>query len=137
MSHRQKHPQQGMALIEVLVGMAILAIILIGSMRALGSNTDSKQAVTTRGLALISADNTMSELYMQRAWPNVGTSSTPCPQLNLPLVCEQRVSNSANPNFRRIDITVYLDEGLAITPEKRTKLAWLTALLPNIRAGNF
>lgn len=137
MRHRRQSHQRGMALIEVLVGMAILAIVLIGALRALSSNTDTQQAVTTRNLALMSADNTMNELYMQRAWPEVGTRSTTCPQLNLPLVCEQRVSNSANPNFRRIDITVYLDDGAAVSPENRTKLAWLTALLPNIRSGNF
>jgi general secretion pathway protein I len=133
----RKTPARGLALIEVLVGMAILAIVLIGAMRALGVNTDTQQAVTTRSLALMSADNMMNELYMQYAWPTVGTRSAPCPQMNLPLVCEQRVSNSANPNFRRIDITVYLDEGTGIAPENRTKLAWLTALLPNIRGGNF
>lgn len=129
--------QHGMALIEVLVGMAILAVVLIGTMRALSSNTESQQAINIRSLALMSADNTMNELYTQRVWPEAGTRTTPCPQLNLPLVCEQRVSNSANPNFRRIDITVYLDDGSPIASEKRTKLAWLTALLPNVRSGNF
>lgn len=129
--------QDGMALIEVLVGMAILAVVLIGTMRALSSNTESEQAISMRSLALMSADNTMNELYIQRVWPEAGTRATSCPQLNLPLVCEQRVSNSANPNFRRIDITVYLDDGSPIASEKRTKLAWLTALLPNVRSGNF
>lgn len=132
-----RNQAQGMALIEVLVGMAILAIVLIGAMRALSSNSDTQQAVTIRNLALVSADNAMTELYMQRAWPDLGTRSTPCPQINLPLVCEQRVSSSANPNFRRIDITVYMDDGNSVAPENRTKLAWLTALLPNIRGGNF
>jgi general secretion pathway protein I len=126
---------KGMALIEVLVGMAILAIVLLAAMRALGSDTDTQNAVMARNLALISADNTLNELYMQHAWPEVDTRSTPCPQNNLPLLCEQKVSNSANPNFKRIDITVYLDDGRP--PETRTKLAWLTALLPNIRGGNF
>ena len=137
MTRPNRNTAQGMALIEVLVGMAILAIVLIGAMRALSSNSDTQQAVTIRNLALISADNAMTELYMQRAWPELGSRTTSCPQINLPLVCEQRVSSSANPNFRRIDITVYMDDGNAIVPENRTKLAWLTALLPNIRGGNF
>ena len=137
MTRPNRNTAQGMALIEVLVGMAILAIVLIGAMRALSSNSDTQQAVTIRNLALISADNAMTELYMQLAWPELGSRTTPCPQINLPLVCEQRVSSSANPNFRRIDITVYMDDGNAIAPENRTKLAWLTALLPNIRGGNF
>lgn len=128
---------RGMALIEVLVGMAILAIVLIGAMRALSSNSNTQQAVTIRNLALVSADNAMTELYMQRAWPDLGTRSIACPQINLPLICEQRVSSSANPNFRRIDITVYMDDNSIIAPENRTKLAWLTALLPNVRGSNF
>ena len=127
--------QVGMALIEVLVGMAILAIVLIAAMRAISSDTDTQQAVMTRNLALISADNTLNELYMQQAWPEVGTRASPCPQGTVALLCEQKVSNSANPNFKRIDITVYADD--VTSPEARTKLAWLTALLPNTRGGNF
>ncbi len=134
-TRRFRHVSAGMALIEVLVGMAILAIVLIAAMRALSSDTETQQAVMTRNLALISADNTLNELYMQQAWPEVGARSLPCPQANLALLCEQKVSNSANPNFKRIDITVYLDDGTS--PDNRTKLAWLTALLPNIRGGNF
>lgn len=136
MSRIQSNKTQcGMVLIEVLVGMAILAIVLIAAMRALSSDTDTQQAVMTRNLALVSADNTLNQLYMQNTWPEVGTRSTPCPQGQVPLLCEQKVSNSSNPNFRRIDITVYADDGTS--PEARTKLAWLTALLPNIRGGNF
>lgn len=127
--------QQGVVLIEVLVGMAILAIVLITAMRALSSDTNTQQAVMTRSLALISADNMLNQLYMQNAWPEVGTRSSPCPQGNQALLCEQKVSNSSNPNFKRIDITVYMDDGAS--PETRTKLAWLTALLPNIKGGNF
>lgn len=134
MAHSHK-TQSGIVLIEVLVGMAILAIVLITAMRALSSDTDTQQAVMTRSLALISADNTLNQLYMQNAWPEVGTRSAPCPQGQVPLLCEQKVSNSSNPNFRRIDITVYADD--STSPEARTKLAWLTALLPNIRGGNF
>ena len=59
--------QRGMVLIEVLVGMAILAIVLITAMRALSSDTDTQQAIMTRSLALISADNTLNQLYMQNA----------------------------------------------------------------------
>lgn len=135
MSAQRLSNQGGMVLIEVLVGMAILAIVLISAMRALSSDTDTQQAVMARNLALMSADNTLNQLYMQNAWPEVGTRSSPCPQGNLALLCEQKVSNSSNPNFKRIDITVYIDDGAA--PEARTKLAWLTALLPNIRGGNF
>lgn len=135
MSAQRLSNQGGMVLIEVLVGMAILAIVLISAMRALSSDTDTQQAVMARNLALMSADNTLNQLYMQNAWPEVGTRSSPCPQGSLALLCEQKVSNSSNPNFKRIDITVYIDDGAA--PEARTKLAWLTALLPNIRGGNF
>lgn len=135
MSTKRATPESGMVLIEVLVGMAILAIVLITAMRALSSDTDTQQAVMTRSLALISADNTLNQLYMQNAWPEVGTRSTPCSQGSIELLCEQKVSNSSNPNFKRIDITVYADDGAP--PEARTKLAWLTALLPNIRGGNF
>lgn len=134
-SSRNTTTQYGMALIEVLVGMAILAIVLIAAMRALSSDTDTQHAVMTRSLALMSADNTLNELYMQQAWPMAGTQSVACPQGQIALLCEQKISNSANPNFKRVDITVYADDGSP--SESRTKLAWLTALLPHVRGGNF
>lgn len=121
--------QQGMALIEVLVGMAIMAIILLGAMRAISSDTDTQQAVMTRSLALISANNTMNTLYISQNWPALGTETTPCPQLNYPFICELKVLSSANPNFRRVDINVYLDDGS--DSEHRTKLAWLSGLIAN------
>lgn len=126
---RNKQQQRGMALIEVLVGMSILAIVLLSAMRAISNDTDTQQAVMSRSLALISADNLMNTLYIRRDWPPLGTETTPCPQLNLPLVCEAKVTTSANPNFRRIDINVYLDDGS--DPERRNKLAWLTGLAGN------
>ena len=125
----QNQHQRGMALIEVLVGMSILAIILITSMRAISSDTDTQQAVMLRSLALVSADNQMNLAYIRREWPNLGTETTPCPQLNLPLICEERVTTSANPNFRRIEINVYIDDGS--DPERRNKLAWITGLIAN------
>ena len=129
MNTRAQRSQRGMALIEVLVGMAIMAIVLISAMRAISSDTDTQHAVMTRSLALISANNTMTALYISQNWPSLGTETTPCPQLNYPFVCEQKVLSSANPNFRRVDINVYLDDGS--DPEHRTKLAWLSGLIAN------
>ncbi len=121
--------QQGMALIEVLVGMAIMAIVLLSAMRAIGSDTDTQQAVMVRSLALISAENTMNSLYISQDWPNLGSETIACPQLNYPLICEQKISNSTNPNLRRVDINVYLDDGTDI--DHRVKLAWLSGLIAN------
>jgi general secretion pathway protein I len=118
-----------MALIEVLVGMAIMAIVLLSAMRAISSDTETQQAVMTRSLALVSANNTMITLYISSHWPALGVENIPCPQLNYAFVCEQKILNSANPNFRRVDISVYLDDGS--DPERRTKLAWLSGLIAN------
>jgi general secretion pathway protein I len=126
---RVQQPQQGMALIEVLVGMAIMAIVLLSAMRAISSDTDTQQAVMVRSLALISAQNTMNSLYISQDWPNLGSETVTCPQLNFPLICEQKISSSANPNLRRVDIHVYLDDGSDV--EHRVRLAWLSGLLAN------
>lgn len=126
---KQSQPQKGMALIEVLVGMAIMAIVLLSAMRAISSDTDTQQAVMIRSLALISAQNTMNSLYISQDWPNLGIETNACPQLNYPLVCEQKISNSANPNLRRVDINVYLDDGS--DADHRVKLAWLSGLIAN------
>jgi len=126
---RVQQPQQGMALIEVLVGMAIMAIVLLSAMRAISSDTDTQQAVMVRSLALISAKNTMNSLYISQDWANLGAEIIACPQLNYPLICEQKISSSTNPNLRRVDIHVYLDDGS--DSEHRVKLAWLSGLIAN------
>lgn len=125
----------GFALIEVLLGLAILSIAMISAIRAISSAADTQLALSQRMMALWSADNALLDLRMTQAWPSLGSTSFHCPQANYVFVCRRIVMATPNPGFRRVEIGVYLrnedDRQSASSP----RLAWLITILPNPNGG--
>ena len=97
---------RGFTLIEVLIALAIVAIALASAMRAVGSVATGTQALHARLLAGWSADNRLTELHLEHAWPAFGVTSFACPQGNVALTCIQTVTATPNPLFRRIEVSV-------------------------------
>ena len=122
-------------LIEVLVGLAILSIALIAALRAIALGADTQLAVSQRTMAIWSADNELNEIRMKRIWPEIGASTFSCPQATLLLVCQRKVSPMPNPNFRRVEVTVYLGSQANSTEMYGPRLAWLVTVTPNLNAG--
>lgn len=122
-------------LIEVLVGLAILSIALIAALRAIALGADTQLAVSQRTMAIWSADNALNDIRMKRIWPEIGTISFNCPQATLLLVCQRKVSQMPNPNFRRVEVTVYLGNQANSTEMNGPRLAWLVTVTPNLNAG--
>lgn len=127
--------QVGFALIEVLVGLAVLSIALIAGVRAIASAADTQLAVSQRTYALWSADNALIDLRIHRQWPEMGTTTFSCPQERYALLCQRKVMASPNPLFRRIEITVYLASPTSSNYASGPRLAWLTTILPNPAAA--
>jgi general secretion pathway protein I len=127
--------QAGFALIEVLVGLAVLSIALIAGLKALASGADAQLAVSQRTQALWSADNAMADLRMNRQWPEMGTTTFSCPQDRYVFVCQRKVLSTPNPSFRRIELTVYLASPTSPEVASGPRLAWLTTILPNPTGG--
>jgi general secretion pathway protein I len=127
--------RNGFALIEVLVGLAVLSIALIAGLRAIANGADTQLAVSQRTMALWSADNALMDLRMARAWPELGVSTFNCPQANYVFVCQRKVLSTPNPAFRRIEITVYLSNPDSATVAAGPRLAWLTTVISNPSSG--
>ncbi len=121
---RRRRAMHGFTMIEVLVALAIIAVALAASLRAVGSLASSEEQLHQRLLAGWSADNTLARLRLARAWPDVGEQSFDCSQGNLALVCTQHVSATPNPVFRRVEVTV-------ATPGREGNLAQLVTVLGN------
>ena len=126
---------KGFALIEVLVGLAVLSIALIAGLRAIANGADTQLAVSQRTLALWSADNALMDLRMSRAFPEVGTSIVNCPQAAYLFVCQRKIMSTPNPNFRRVEITVYASNPESTSIAAGPRLAWLTTVIPNPASG--
>lgn len=126
---------RGFALIEVLVGLAILSIAMISATRAISSAADTQLALSQRIMALWSADNVLLNLRMTQAWPSLGSTSFHCPQANYVFLCRQMVMATPNPGFRRIEIGVYLPNEDGQQSAGSPRLAWLITILPNSDGG--
>lgn len=122
----------GFMLIEVLVGLAILSIALIAALRAIALGADTQLAISQRTMALWSADNALNDIRMRRTWPEVGTTTFSCPQATLILVCQRKVSPMPNPNFRRVEVTVFLGSQASSSDINGPRLAWLVTVTPNL-----
>ena len=131
----QTQGQAGFALVEVLVGLAVLSIALIAGLKALSSGADTQLAVSQRTQALWSADNALADLRMNRQWPEMGTTTFSCPQERYAFVCQRKVLSTPNPSFRRVELTVYLASPTGGDVASGPRLAWLTTILPNPTGG--
>src|SRR6201999_3956195 len=97
---------RGFTMIEVLVALAIIAIALAASLRAVGSLANGEADLHRRLLAGWSADNELAQLRLTHAWPDVGATSFDCSQGNLQLLCTEQVTATPNPVFRRVEVQV-------------------------------
>ena len=134
-SQTRTHTQAGFALVEVLVGLAVLSIALIAGLKALSSGADTQLAVSQRTQALWSADNALADLRMNRQWPEMGTTTFSCPQERYAFVCQRKVLSTPNPSFRRVELSVYLASPTSGDVASGPRLAWLTTILPSPTGG--
>jgi general secretion pathway protein I len=123
MRQRRRH-QPGFTMIEVLVALAIIAVALAASVRAVGSLATGEADLHRRLLAGWSADNELAQLKLSRQFPPVGSRTFDCSQGNLKLNCTQRVSQTPNPIFRRVEM-------LVSTPGRSGYLAQMVTVVAN------
>jgi general secretion pathway protein I len=100
--------RRGFTLIEVLVALAILAIVLTASLRASGVLANGQSALRERSYAGYSADNAMALMRIEPARLTEAESTIDCPQLDLPLRCTTKTGPTPNPVLRRVDVQVFL-----------------------------
>lgn len=116
---------RGFTLIEVLVALAIVAVALMASMRAVGVMAQSASELHIRLLAQLSARNEIALLRATKAFPALGITSSTCPQGDVAMVCREEIKATPNEFFRRVEVRVYLESH----PEHQ--LAELIGILPN------
>jgi general secretion pathway protein I len=114
----------GFTLIEVLVALAIVAVALLASLRAVGTMAQTSAELKLRLLAQVAAENRVAELRAAHAFPGIGSRAVPCPQGRVPLECVEEAKATPNPLYRRIEVRVYAGA------DRDRLLAELIAILP-------
>ena len=102
--------QCGFTLIEVLVALAIVATALLAGLQASAAITRNAQRQTDRVLAQLCAENALAAVRLSRQLPDVGDTTTPCEQAGRALDVRLLVQPTPNPNFRRVEARLYLDQ---------------------------
>lgn len=98
--------QRGFTLIEALVAMTIIAVALIACLKAAGNLNIQQDDMIKRQYAQWSAKNTANFIRVSGVFPSAQNTQQICPQGNFRFVCRVIVSNTPNPNFRRVEIQV-------------------------------
>jgi general secretion pathway protein I len=98
--------QRGFTLLEVLVALLIVGTALAACLGAVGSLSRNCAALRAVTLATWSAENRLASIRISGEWPNPGSTEFDCSQDLQALSCGQTVSETANPNFRRVTVAV-------------------------------
>ena len=128
--------QSGFSLLEVMIGLAILAIALISGIKALTQTVQTQSVINQQYLAMLSANDALNRIYLQKTWPELAVQKTICPQPNLPLVCIRTAYPTPNPLFRRVEIEVFAAQPNNPTEPRGQRLATLTTIVFNYLTAN-
>lgn len=106
MIFQKSHSQRGFTLLESLIALAILAIALAAVLRATGAGTNHVDALRLRLLADWVAQNRIALHAGRGDWLPVGSQQGDEVQAGLKFRWDEKISNTPNPAFRRIEISV-------------------------------
>jgi general secretion pathway protein I len=100
-------PARGFTLLESLVALAILAIAMAAILRAAGSEINHTEDLRMRLLANWVAENRLALHAARGDWISVGAQDGEDTQAGVKLLWHEEISDSPNPSFRRIEISVF------------------------------
>lgn len=98
---------RGFTLIEVLIAMTIAAVALMAAIRATTSLAVGAAELRVRTLAQWSAENRLAQIRVAREWPTPGRRQFDCSQDGVVLLCREDVFQTPNPQFRRVEVSVF------------------------------
>jgi len=106
-----KRRAAGFTLIEVLVGVAIVAVTLGAGIKAAGALSNNAQRLSEVTAAQWCADNQLTGLRLARQFPSVGDGDFACEQMGRTYSGKLIVRPTPNPNFRRVDAQIANEAG--------------------------
>lgn len=102
---------RGFTLIEMLAAVAILAIAMAAILSGMVRYADSAAHLRMRTVAIWVAHNRLTEIDLQRSWPEEGKSDGEMQMSGLKWRWEVEVEKTPDPQIRRVAIWVLPQQG--------------------------
>lgn len=103
--------RRGFTLVEVLVAVAVIAIVLAAGLRAAGVLVDNSQRLSDVIAAQWCAENYLTNLKLTRQFPGIGESAFDCEQLGRQYRGRALVAATQYGDLRLADAMVSDDAG--------------------------
>ncbi|MGF1548290.1 MAG: type II secretion system minor pseudopilin GspI [Thiotrichales bacterium] len=116
--------QRGFSLLEVILALAVLALALAAIIQTTSSMTRNTAYLQDKTFAHWVAQNRLAELRLGGAWPEPGSTEGSERLADRPWRWEITVSNTPEPELRRVDVRVRGENDPA-----ETSIALLTGFL--------
>jgi general secretion pathway protein I len=116
---------RGFTLIEMLAAVAVLATAMAAILSGMARYADNAGHLRARTMAVWVAHNRLTEIELDRAWPDEGKSDGEMEMAGLKWKWEVEVQKTPDPTLRRIEIWVLPQRG------GRSEAPTLTAFLSN------
>ncbi len=106
----QRGRQDGFTLLEVMVALTIVGVAFAGLITAVMQSTGNATLSRERMLSHWVASNVLTELQVMQVW-ETGNREGEMTMGGHEWYWEADIQGTPNPNLRRVDVTVYLQEG--------------------------
>lgn len=107
---RSKFKHLGFTLIEVLVGMAIIAVTLAAASRAAGHAIETSNEMKHRVIADLVAQNRLELHKASHDWLAPGKLTGEETQAGIRMIWKEAITDTPNPAFRKIEVQVFAAE---------------------------
>ena len=102
------HAVRGFTLIEILVALLVLAIALTAAARSLGAATDTTAALRDRALARWIAEDHLTTLELEHAWPELDVKEGDAEMGGHPFHWREQTTPTPAARMRRVEVSVLL-----------------------------
>ena len=108
-----KKLQAAFTLLEVLIALAMLAIVMTAAFRGINLVAAQTSELGERHMAQWIAQNRLAEMRMG-SYPDLGTTDGVAEQGGYKFRWHEKISRMDQPLFRRIDVTVMNSDGMQL-----------------------
>ncbi|EKF73591.1 general secretion pathway protein GspO [Alcanivorax hongdengensis A-11-3] len=103
---RRGSAQRGFTLVEVLIAVAVLALVMVVLGQTMGSTARAYTNINETRLGYLVAADKLVELQVYQQWPSTGTSDSQEERNGRDWWIRTRISDGPYPDTRRVDIDV-------------------------------